>query len=129
MTSSHFWTLTALVFIASHTCWAQVDAGLELLDASAEAPANLDGGLQLTVAAQPDAGSKFEWAIFPVLAGNTDIGFEFGVFGVVTKLAPPGVKLPYEWSLGAQLAMSVNGKPGGGVELPVHDDYVRFDWR
>jgi hypothetical protein len=88
-----------------------------------------DAGVPLETVATADAGSKFEWAIFPVLAGSTDIGFEFGAFAVVTKLAPKGSKLPYEWALQGQLAMSVNGKPGGGVELPVHDDNVSFDWR
>lgn len=115
--------LTAVALLALPALAFAQDAGLDA-----------DGGtlptLELTSDAGPvDAGSKYEWAIFPVLAGNTDIGFEFGAFAVVTKLAPKGTNIPWEWSLSGQVAMSVNGKPGGGVELPVHDDYLKLDWR
>ena len=77
----------------------------------------------------PDGGTpaEYEWKVFPVVAYNSDIGFEFGAFGVVNRLGPPG--LPYHWSLSGQVAASVKERPGGGAEIPVHDDKVIFDWR
>jgi Omp85 superfamily domain len=85
--------------------------------------ADLDGG------ARPDAGAvdDYEWKVFPVIAYNWDIGFEFGAFGVVNHLGPAG--LPYHWSLSGQAAASVKGGPEGAVELPVHDDNLTFDYR
>ena len=84
----------------------------------AATPAEQDGGVST---------SPYEWKVFPMLAGNSDIGFEFGVLGLVNKLGSRG---PYEWSLMAQVALSVKGLPGGGgAEFPVHEDFVRFDWR
>jgi hypothetical protein len=77
----------------------------------------------------PDAGAgdDYEWKVIPVLAASSDIGLEFGALGVVNRLGPPG--LPYHWSLTAMAATSVKGLPGGGLELPLHDDYVTFDYR
>ena len=84
---------------------------------------------QLLAAPPPDAGvaDPYEWKVFPVVAYNSDIGFEFGAFGVFNRLGPPG--LPYHWSLAAQAATSLKGRPGGGLELPVHDDNLTFDYR
>ncbi len=99
--------LACSLLLSVHS-WAQ-DAG---------ADPGVDGGVR-----------EHDWAVLPVLAGSNDIGFEFGVFGAVTKLAPANVRIPYEWSLSGAVALSVNEKPGGGVEFPVHDDWVSFDWR
>lgn len=57
-------------------------------------------------AALPDAGVEdgFEWKLFPVIAYNSDVGFEFGAFAVVTRLGPPCI--PYHWSLSGQAALS-----------------------
>ncbi len=86
------------------------------------------GPATTTVTTAPtEAASPYEWKIFPVIGGNSDIGFELGALGLVSKL---GTRGPYEWSLMAQVALSIKGLPGGGgTELPVHDDFVRLDWR
>lgn len=83
----------------------------------------------LLAAAPPDAGLEdpWEWKVFPVVAYNSDVGFEFGAFGVINRLGPPG--LPYHWSLSGQAAVSVKGGPNGQPELPVHDDNLNLDWR
>ncbi len=77
----------------------------------------------------PDGGAAdpYEWKVFPVVAYNSDVGFEFGAFGVINRLGAPGV--PYNWSLSGQAAISVKGGPDGKAEFPVHDDNLNFDWR
>lgn len=85
--------------------------------------------LALVLGEVPDSGVEdpYEWKVFPVAAYNSDIGFEFGAFGVINRLGPPG--LPYHWSLSGQAAISVKGGPNGQPELPVHDDNLNFDYR
>jgi hypothetical protein len=111
-----------------------------LLCGVSEVSSASDGGLALdagapiapealTATVPADAGSEdpYEWKVFPVASYNSDIGFEFGAFGVVNRLGPPGI--PYHWSLSAQAAVSVKGGPNGQPELPVHDDNLNLDWR
>ncbi|MBN8216634.1 MAG: BamA/TamA family outer membrane protein [Spirochaetes bacterium] len=88
------------------------------------------GAMGLAQAAPVDPPAKpdpYEWKIFPVLGGNSDIGFQFGVLGIVTRLGPP--ELPYLWTLRIQGSLSVKGAPLGGVEFPVHEDFIFFDGR
>lgn len=95
--------------------------------ADGDAAAPVDAGPPPPEAADAGVPDDYEWKVFPVVAYNSDIGFEFGAFGVVNRLGPPG--LPYHWSLSGQAAASVKAQPGGGAEIPVHDDKVLFDYR
>jgi hypothetical protein len=54
---------------------------------------------------------RLEPAGFPVLAGNTDIGFQFGGVGTLSYFKD-GVK-PYRWSMNLVLSWSVKGGPAG----------------
>ncbi len=65
-----------------------------------------------------------EWKIFPVLGGNTDIGFQFGLLGTFASF--DGSTEPYAWSTTAQVSASVKGGPDG-AELPTHDHFFRLD--
>ena len=54
---------------------------------------------------------RFEPAGFPLLAGNSDIGFEFGVVGTLTRFAD-GV-VPYRWNADAVVALALKNGPSG----------------
>lgn len=54
---------------------------------------------------------RYEPAGFPLLAGNSDIGLEFGVVGTVSHFGD-GV-VPYRWNLDTVLALAVKGGPDG----------------
>ena len=70
-----------------------------------------------------------EWKIFPVIGGNSDIGFQFGATGLAARLGNGKPGVPYIWSLRVKASMSVKNGPAGGAELPVHDDFMQFEWR
>ncbi|HWZ89876.1 MAG TPA: BamA/TamA family outer membrane protein [Polyangiaceae bacterium] len=53
----------------------------------------------------------YEPAGFPVLAGNSDIGFEFG--GVATLSRFGNGVVPYQWNMDLVLALAVKGGPSG----------------
>ncbi len=54
---------------------------------------------------------RYEPAGFPLLAGNSDIGFEFGVVGTMSHFED-GI-VPYHWNMDAVLALAVKGGPHG----------------
>jgi hypothetical protein len=54
---------------------------------------------------------RYEPAGFPLIGGDTDIGFEFGVTGTLSYFAD-GVK-PYRWNMDLVLAASVKQGPTG----------------
>ncbi len=54
---------------------------------------------------------RYEPAGFPLLAGNSDIGFEFGVVGTLSHFQDSIV--PYHWNLDAVLALAVKDGPHG----------------
>jgi outer membrane protein assembly factor BamA len=54
---------------------------------------------------------RFEPAGFPLIGGDSDIGFEFGGVGTLSYFAD-GVK-PYRWNMDLLLAMSIKGGPTG----------------
>jgi len=71
---------------------------------------------------------RFEPAGFPLLAGNSDIGFEFGAVGTLSHFGDGTV--PYDWNLDLVLALAVKGGPGGeritqqsyqaNIDIPEH---------
>jgi hypothetical protein len=54
---------------------------------------------------------RFEPAGFPLIGGDSDIGFEFGAVGTLSYFAD-GVK-PYKWNMDLLLAASVKSGPSG----------------
>jgi hypothetical protein len=54
---------------------------------------------------------RYEPAGFPLLGGDSDIGFEFGVVGTLSKFGEGAV--PYQWNMDLVLALSVKNGPTG----------------
>jgi hypothetical protein len=54
---------------------------------------------------------RYEPAGFPLLGGDSDIGFEFGVVGTLSKFGKGAV--PYEWNMDLVLALSIKNGPNG----------------
>ncbi len=54
---------------------------------------------------------RYEPAGFPLLAGNSDIGFEFGAVGTLSHFEN-GI-VPYHWNMDVVLALAVKGGPNG----------------
>ncbi len=54
---------------------------------------------------------RFEPAGFPLLGGDSDIGFEFGVVGTLSHFAD-GIR-PYAWNMDVVLSTSVKNGPSG----------------
>lgn len=76
---------------------------------------------------QPDASdARTEVAAFPIIAGNSDIGVQFGGAGFLTRLAP-GAK-PYAWKGDILLSMSLKPGPGGSVDIAQQQHDIRFDF-
>ncbi len=53
----------------------------------------------------------YELAGFPLLGGDSDIGFEFGVVATLSRFG--GGVVPYQWNMDAVLALSVKDGPTG----------------
>ena len=66
---------------------------------------------------------RLEPALFPIIAGNSDIGFKFGAIGFLAKFNP-GYS-PYHWRAKSQFAMSV-GDEDGQTSLTTHDDVIKW---
>jgi len=62
----------------------------------------------------------------PVLMYNTDIGVGFGALGALARFRP-GCPPPFCWRVEVLAMASAREAPGGGLELPYHDDYIRLD--
>jgi hypothetical protein len=58
--------------------------------------------------------SRYEPAAFPIIGGNSDIGFQFGGAGTLSQFSN-GV-VPYRWNMDLLATASVKGVPGAGVE-------------
>jgi hypothetical protein len=69
--------------------------------------------------------SRVEPGVLPVIASDADTGVLVGVFAQAVRLEPGA--FPYAWRLRGQLALSLKDGPSG-LEVPLHDDYVRLDF-
>ena len=58
---------------------------------------------------------RFEPAGFPLIGGDSDVGFEFGAVGTLSYYSG-GVK-PYRWNMDLLLSASLKEGPGGSVEI------------
>ena len=68
---------------------------------------------------------RWEKAILPALAGNSDLGFLFGVYSVVAKFDED--YRPYRWRGSLRAIMSVKDGPDG-AELPLHNHAIQMDF-
>ena len=68
--------------------------------------------------------ARFEPAGFPLIGGDSDIGFQFGLVGTLSRFADD-VK-PYAWNLDALLSASVKQGPDG-LELAQQNYLLQFD--
>ena len=59
--------------------------------------------------------SRYEPAGFPLIGGDSDIGFEFGAVGTLSKFGH-GIE-PYQWNMDAVAALSMKRAPSGNLEL------------
>lgn len=105
----------AAVFFSAHA-WAQTDdtavprAPASDKDAhaeQAEEPSTEDGNDYQT--------HRLEPAAFPLIGGDSDIGFEFGAVGTLTKFGD-GVK-PYDWNMDLVLSASIKSGPNGRADI------------
>lgn len=96
----------------------------------APAPAPVPELAPAPVAATPADGRKpldpdrLEWALLPILAGNTDMGILVGGQIILAKFAD-GYR-PYRFRTHTQVAISFKDGPDG-IEFPVHMDFAKFD--
>jgi hypothetical protein len=67
---------------------------------------------------------RLEWALLPILAGNTDMGILVGGQIILAKFAPGFA--PYRFRTHTQVAVSFKDGPDG-IEFPVHMDFAKFD--
>jgi hypothetical protein len=67
---------------------------------------------------------RYEPAGFPLIGGDSDIGFQFGVVGTLSHFAN-GVK-PYEWNMDFVLSASVKAGPSG-AEIAQQNYLWQFD--
>jgi hypothetical protein len=58
---------------------------------------------------------RYEPAAFPLIGGDSDIGFEFGAVGTITHFGS-GVK-PYLWNMDLVLSASIKNGPNGTADI------------
>jgi outer membrane protein assembly factor BamA len=68
---------------------------------------------------------RFEPAGFPIIGGNSDIGFELGAATTLSYFS--GGTRPYAWNIDVTAAASIKGGPNG-TELAQHAYQTNIDW-
>ena len=71
------------------------------------------------------ATERYEPAAFPLIGGDSDIGFEFGAVGTLTHFGN-GVK-PYLWNMDVVLSASVKTGPTGAADIAQQEYLWNFD--
>ena len=74
----------------------------------------------------PPKPDRLEFGALPAINYDSDLGFGFGAVTTLAKFAT-GYR-PYKWRLELLLFAAVKRLPGGGAEVPFHDDYLNFDF-
>ncbi|HEX3772819.1 MAG TPA: BamA/TamA family outer membrane protein [Polyangiaceae bacterium] len=80
-------------------------------DAKSQAPSKADAPSNADDDTHDYDTPHYEPAGFPLLGGDSDIGFEFGVVGTLSHFAN-GV-IPYQWNMDVVLALSLKSGPHG----------------
>ncbi len=73
---------------------------------------------------KPDEIEHSEVAGAPIVGGNTDIGFQMGLAGTLTRVAP--FYRPYRWKIDGLISASVKGGPRG-TEVVQQSHDIRID--
>jgi hypothetical protein len=68
---------------------------------------------------------RYEPGVLPVLAGDSDVGLQFGAFGQLARFR--GGLRPYAWRMQLVAVASVN-EGATGTELPYREARFRIDW-
>jgi len=68
---------------------------------------------------------RLEFGGLPATNYDSDLGVGFGVIASLAKFKP-GYN-PYRWRIQMLLYATAKKAPGGGVELPFHNDYLQLD--
>ncbi len=68
---------------------------------------------------------RLEFGGLPATNYDSDLGVGFGAIASLAKFKP-GYN-PYRWRLELLLYATAKRRPGGGVELPYHEDYLTID--
>ncbi|MEO8874395.1 MAG: BamA/TamA family outer membrane protein [Polyangiaceae bacterium] len=68
---------------------------------------------------------RYEPAAFPLIGGDSDIGFEFGAVGTLTHFGS-GVR-PYLWNMDLVLSASVKSGPTGAADIAQQEYLWNFD--
>lgn len=84
-------------------------------------PASADGPDR--PAPPPLPSSRYELAGFPILGGNTDIGFQFGAAATLTRFY--NEVFPYDWNV--DLLLSASTKSDEGLRLVQQSHVLRLD--
>jgi hypothetical protein len=66
---------------------------------------------------------RYEVAGFPIIGGNTDIGFQFGAAGTLTRFYDQA--FPYEWNI--DLLLSASLKDTNGLRVAQQSHVLRLD--
>ncbi len=83
-----------------------------------------------TAARAADSGSppvrprRYELAGFPIVGGNSDIGFQFGAAGTLTRFYDQA--FPYEWNLDLLLSASIKDD-AGSIAIAQQSHVLRLD--
>jgi outer membrane protein assembly factor BamA len=103
---SHWRRFGALVLVACVASWTAIASGD---DAAADAPL---------------APRRYELGAFPILAGSTDIGFQFGVAATLSRFYDQ--EFPYAWNVDLLLSASVKDD-SLGFRLVQQSHVLRLD--
>lgn len=76
-------------------------------------------------AAKEKPPERLEFGGLPATNYDSDLGVGFGVIASLAKFKP-GYN-PYRWRIQMLLYATAKKAPGGGVELPYHEDYLQID--
>jgi surface antigen Omp85-like protein len=69
--------------------------------------------------------TRLEPGVLPAVAYDSDTGLGAGAIVTLARFAPGYT--PYRWRVQAQIYAAIKRAPGGGLELPYHDDYLLLD--
>lgn len=69
--------------------------------------------------------NRLEWAPFPVVGGNSDMGIVLGIQPIFAKFDP--AYDPYKYRIQAQFAVGLKWWDGRGFYVPTHMDFFRVD--
>lgn len=106
-------------------------AGVETVESASNAAQTVEPDGDASQAVDPEQPvaqdpNRIEWLPFPVIGGNTDMGILVGAQLMLAKFKD-GYS-PYRFRTHTQVSLSFKPDPEGGVDIPVHMDFVKLDF-